>query len=321
MAKLGPSTFQGRRRYQAVVADSARWDGFRHRDGDIVISTPPKCGTTWTQMLVALLVFDGPDLPDRLTRISPWLDMDTATLPEIRDRLEAQGHRRFIKTHVPLDGLPLDERVTYVLVGRDPRDAFLSMGEHHENLNFDSLMPILNANVGAEEMERRLAAGRPVGTLSEECAAEPAANHATARPPHVVQHLAGAWELRDHDNLVLLHYADLQADLFAEFRRLADALGFDVSDERLGQLAEHAGFAAMKGRASDLAPETDSSGWKSDTDFFRAGRMGAWASAFLPEELAAYEEFVTSRCPDEEFLAWLHGGYRGGEWRAPAHKS
>lgn len=315
MAKLGPSTFDVRRRYLAVVADSARWEGFPHREGDIVISTPPKCGTTWTQMLVALLVFDGPDFPDKLTTISPWLDMDTTPLPEIRDRLDAQQHRRFIKTHAPLDGLPLDERVTYVLVGRDPRDAFLSMAQHHENLNFETLMPILTANVGAEELDRRMAASQPVGTISEEVAADPGANHATARPPHVVQHLADAWALRDHENLVLLHYADLQADLVTEYRRLADALGFDVSDDRLRQLAEHAGFTKMRSRASELAPEADKTGWKSDTDFFRVGRLGAWATAFLPDELASYEEFVTSRHPDEAFLAWLHGGNHGGEWR------
>ena len=41
-------------RYRSLVADSARWDGFAFRTGDIVISTPTKCGTTWTpQMLCA----------------------------------------------------------------------------------------------------------------------------------------------------------------------------------------------------------------------------------------------------------------------------
>lgn len=59
------------RRYRSVVADSARWEGFQFRDGDIVISTPPKCGTTWTQMLVALLVFGSPDLPRPLAELSP----------------------------------------------------------------------------------------------------------------------------------------------------------------------------------------------------------------------------------------------------------
>ena len=52
---------------------------------------------------------------------------------EIRDigvvmaDLDEQPHRRFIKSHSPLDGLPYEEAVTYVCVGRDPRDVAISL--------------------------------------------------------------------------------------------------------------------------------------------------------------------------------------------------
>ncbi len=52
-------------RYQSALEDSARWDGFVFRPGDIVISAPSKAGTTWTQMICALLVFQTPELPAR----------------------------------------------------------------------------------------------------------------------------------------------------------------------------------------------------------------------------------------------------------------
>jgi aryl sulfotransferase len=48
-------------RYRTVMYDSARWEGFSFRPDDIVITTPPKCGTTWTQMVGALAE---PDLVD-----------------------------------------------------------------------------------------------------------------------------------------------------------------------------------------------------------------------------------------------------------------
>jgi hypothetical protein len=35
------------RRYRGFMADSDRWRRFAFRDGDIVITTPSKCGTTW----------------------------------------------------------------------------------------------------------------------------------------------------------------------------------------------------------------------------------------------------------------------------------
>ena len=55
-------------RYRSIVADSTRWEDFPFREGDIVISPPSKCGTTWTQMICALLVFQTPDSPGRLPR-------------------------------------------------------------------------------------------------------------------------------------------------------------------------------------------------------------------------------------------------------------
>src|SRR3954447_12027368 len=102
-------------RYRSIIADSGRWDGFAFRPGDIVISTPPKCGTTWTQMLCALLVFDGPVFPAPLDELSPWLDMTISPLAEVMATLDAQTHRRFIKTHTPLDGLPMHAEVTYLV--------------------------------------------------------------------------------------------------------------------------------------------------------------------------------------------------------------
>ena len=122
-----PCAEQGRRdhavsadpvRYQTLVYDNARWEGFAFRGDDIVITTPPKCGTTWTQMVCALLVFQETSFDRTLDLISPWLDMLTRSRESVVADLEAQTHRRFIKTHTPLDGLPWDDRVTYICVSR-----------------------------------------------------------------------------------------------------------------------------------------------------------------------------------------------------------
>ena len=139
-------------RYRSLVADSARWDGFEFRPGDIVISTPPKCGTTWTQMLCALLIFDGPHLPAPLDEISPWLDMCNRPLAEVRSVLAAQTHRRFIKTHTPLDGVPSHPDVTYLVVGRDPRDVAISYEHHDANMDFDHFLALRATAVGNDDL-------------------------------------------------------------------------------------------------------------------------------------------------------------------------
>ena len=87
-----------------------RWEGFVHRPGDIVVSTRSRSGTTWMQAICALLVFQTPDLPAPLSEISPWVDWEVEPIEVVRARLEAQDHRRILKTHTPLDGLPLDPR-------------------------------------------------------------------------------------------------------------------------------------------------------------------------------------------------------------------
>lgn len=77
-------------RYYSIASDNARWDGFECRDGDIIISTPPKCGTTWTQTICALLIFQTPEFPQALDLISPWFDMLLRKREDVVADLEAQ---------------------------------------------------------------------------------------------------------------------------------------------------------------------------------------------------------------------------------------
>ena len=54
--------------------DSTRWDGYQPRERDIVIATYAKCGTTWTQRIVGMLVFRSA-APQPVWESSPWPDM------------------------------------------------------------------------------------------------------------------------------------------------------------------------------------------------------------------------------------------------------
>src|SRR5689334_13144096 len=113
--------------YRSNDDDNGRWTDFPFRDGDIAISTRSKMGTTWMQMICALLVFQSPQLPSPLAQLSPWLDHLVAPRDEVYEKLRAQQHRRFIKTNTPLDGLPIDQRATYIVVGRHPLDTAVSL--------------------------------------------------------------------------------------------------------------------------------------------------------------------------------------------------
>lgn len=296
--------------YRGYIADNDRWRRFTFRSDDVIISTPSKSGTTWTQTLVALLLFDGvPDEP--VNRLSPWLDITLTSEEEMFAHLEAQEHRRFIKTHTPLDGLPEHPGVTYVTVGRDPRDAYASMRKHSANIDEEVLHARRVAAVGDED----LADLPQVWPEADDLRAHVATfldhpwypSSGDVNLANALHHLRLAWDARDDAPHLLLHYADLKTDLAAGMRRLRDVLGLTIPDERVTELAELATIDAMRARAGTAAPEAGT--WKDDAAFFRSGRHGDGAALMTDEELRHYDE----RCQelhgdDPDFLAWVHHG-------------
>ena len=298
-------------RYRSPDEDSARWLAFEHRPGDIVISTRSKSGTTWMQMICALLVLRTPALPRPLSELSPWLDWLGAPLDEVLAALRAQRHRRFVKTHTPLDGLPLDERVTYIVVARHPLDAAVSL--HHQRANLD------RARIA------ELTGGRQPGPTAPPPAPSTAAGDArqwlrdwidwSGRPadrldslPGVLWHLSDAWARRAADNVVLVHFDDLLRDLPAEMTRLARTLGEDIDGAALARLSEAARFGAMRERSQLLAPDTGGV-LKSTAEFFRRGTSGAAAELLDETDLARYRQRAEQLAP-ADLLAWLHRGDR-----------
>lgn len=299
-------------RYRSLIADSARWEGFPFRPGDIVISTPPKCGTTWTQMLVALLIFDGPALPAPMDELSPWLDMCNRPLADVRARLAAQTHRRFIKTHTPLDGIPLHPQVTYLVVGRDPRDVAVSYEHHLENMDLDRFLALRAAAVGNDD----LADFPPRPPLPDDPRErfrlfvddETAGGRLTLAL--LLHHLRTGWERRRQPNVALFHYADYDADLAGELLRLARALAIPCTPARARALAPEADLSRMRARAAELAPEATYGNWKDVRGFFRRGGGGEWRARLTDADLAAYQARVASLV-DPALAAWAHGGRVG----------
>lgn len=302
-----------RAQYTNFVWNSERWKGFTFRDGDIVISTPPKCGTTWMQMQCAVLLFRTADLPAPLSRLSPWLDMNTRPVDEVLTDLEGQTHRRFIKTHTPLGGLPWDERVTYVHVARDPRDVALSWDNHMSNMDMGRLFELRASAVGIDDLADLGLDGPP-----EPPPDDPAerfwyfiegdgSTDAQSRLESLVHHCGTFWERREAFNVHLFHYSDLRADLPGQMARLAAALGVDPPTD---ELVDAARFENMKARATELVPNSEAGFWVSSDRFFDKARSGDWQS-LIGDDLPRYEAALRALTDDEALIAWLHAGWLG----------
>lgn len=294
-------------RYRDLVADSARWTGFELRPGDIVVSTPPKCGTTWMQMLCALLVFDGPELPAPLEQLSPWIDMLNRPVAEVHALLDSQSHQRIIKTHTPLDGVPFRDDVHYVVVGRDPRDVAVSWDHHLANLDIGRLLELRATAVDPDDDWFPPLPDVPDDPADRFRRFVTSDDDGMLNLADVLQHLSVAWDRRHLPNVHLVHYADLTADLPGELWRLGRALGFELTPERAGELATNAAIDRMRDRATDVVPSASMGLWRDPSRFIRTGGCGEWRALVTPADEDRYRRRVSSLVP-EDLARWIHDG-------------
>jgi hypothetical protein len=288
------------KRYRSDDEDSGRWLGFPFRD-DVVISTRSKSGTTWLQMITALLIFQTTELPGRLSDLSPWLDWLGTPQEEVYARLAAQQHRRFIKTHTPLDGVPIVASATYVVVARHPLDMAVSLYHQSNNLNRARVREL----TGQPEPATPRAPLPPLrdwllAWIDRDVRPEDQLDSL----PGVLWHLSDAWQRRTERNIVLVHYDDLLADLDGQMRRIAALLGITVPDHVWPELVAAATFASMRERAQRTAP--DPSGiLKDSAAFFRRGTSGAGVEELSAAEVAHYRARTAALAPPD-LLTWLH---------------
>ena len=288
-------------RYRSPEEDSGRWLGFAFRQGDVVISTRSKSGTTWMQMICALLVFQTGDLPAPLSEQSPWLDWLITPVADVYALLEAQQHRRFIKTHTPLDGVPLDQRAMYIVVARHPLDLAVSLYHQGANLDRDRIRELTGQPGPTKSRGPRPDAREWLLSWIRD---DPDPRQQLDSLPGVCWHLSDAWSRRDRANVVLVHYDDLAVRLEHEMRRLAARLSIEVPEARWPELIDGARFETMRSRAGRLLP--DSRGvLKDQRAFFRRGTSGSGRELLSAEEYAGYLARAAELAPPD-LLDWLH---------------
>jgi len=290
------------------MADSARWERFERRPGDIIITTPAKCGTTWMQTIVGILLNQRTDLPP-IGTISPWLDMQIRTEDEIFGLLEAQTGRRFIKTHTPLDGLPVDPSVTYLAVIRHPLDVAMSDRDHMSNMLRDKTEELREAAVGKyePEVEREEAPEDPADYLRWfiDNHEQPSGSGPYGLEDYC-QQVGTYWDARSKPNVHLFHYMDMWNDLDSEMRRVAAALEIDVAESSWPAFVEAATLRQMRERAALAAPDAHLGLWQDTASFFRAGGTRDWASLLTAADIAHFNERLQALAGDA--TAWIvHG--------------
>ncbi|CAF1455933.1 unnamed protein product [Adineta ricciae] len=128
---------------QNYIYDSTTWNNFKFRDDDIIIVTYPKSGTTWTQQIVSQLIFNGKENLN-IYNMSLCLDLRPqielyGTKDNLYKTLEKQTHRRFLKSHLPIDALVFSSKPKYICVIRDGRDVACSFYSHLSHIIYDGV--------------------------------------------------------------------------------------------------------------------------------------------------------------------------------------
>jgi aryl sulfotransferase len=290
------------------VCDSRQWAGYQPREGDIVIATAPKVGTTWTQRIVSLLIFQSTD-PRPLGELSPWLDCRFQIPIEVAlPMIEAQPHRRFLKSHLPMDALPIYDEVRYIHVARDGRDACMSFLNH-----FNSFLPQTWVNMDAIGMADETigsALPRPPTTAREffrYWIGEDGGQGSPMMSETFFDIERSFWAERRRPNLLLVHYNDLKADLSGEMKRIAAFLGIETPDDLWPRLVEAATFEAMKRDGDALLAGMERAFRGGHESFLHKGTNNRWRGEVTDEDLKLYERRVTEAV-SPALASWLEGG-------------
>ncbi|MCC3859753.1 sulfotransferase domain-containing protein [Pseudemcibacter aquimaris] len=289
------------------MIDSTRWDKYDHRPGDITISTTNKCGTTWMQTIVANLLFQDGNLPGPVGDMSPWLEFLARPIEEVIDTLENQTHRRFIKTHLPFDGLPYFDTMKYIFITRDGRDVFMSLWNqisgYREELKttYKKRAKEFGVEFKVNYKDHNEFWGDWIsrGFFEWQDEGYPYWSH--------FYHLKSWWEQKHLNNILFIHYADMLADPQRLIKKVASFLNIEINDEMLPGILNRVSFDYMKANFEDILPDTNKL-WRDGGDrFMHKGKNNQWQGILTEAQLLQYDKAL-NRTLSPEAAKWMANG-------------
>ncbi len=280
--------------------DSTIWNDFHFRNDDIVVSTYGKAGTTWMQQIIAQMLF-GPDADLAVADMSPWMDIRVPPKAAKLAVVEAQTHRRFLKTHLPVDALVFSPKAKYLYIGRDCRDVVWSFHNHHSTAN-DLWYQALNDTPGR--------VGPPIGRPTQDLRQYWLDWLRDDGYPFwsFWENVRSWWAIRGLPNVLLLHYNDLKRDMPGQMRRIAEFLDIQVDASKWPRIHEYCSFDWMKQNAAKSVP-LGGAFWEGGAQaFVHKGANRRWAVTLTAADSAEYEAKVLQEL-GPECAHWLaYGG-------------
>lgn len=251
------------------------------------------------RQIVGQLLFGG-DPGIEVATMSPWLDPRVPPKAEKLPVVETQTHRRFLKTHLPVDALVFSPRAKYIYIGRDGRDVVWSLYNHHANAN-RAWYEALNDTPGR--------VGPPI---------EPPTSDVRQywrdwmdRDGYPFwpfwENVRSWWSIRNTPNVMLVHFADLKRDLPGQIRRVAAFLDISVDESNWGAIVEHCSFDWMKQNAPKSAPLGGVFRDGGARVFINKGTNGRWTDTPTADDVNEYESRAVAEL-GADCARWLASG-------------
>lgn len=251
------------------------------------------------QQIVAQLIWGGRD-DYILSEVSPWIDCRFPTQAERLALVETQTHRRFLKSHVPVDCLVFSLQAKYIYIGRDGRDILWSLYNHHCTMKPDVI-------AGIDAVPERT--GPPLGIAGDSVVDY--FRDWLARDGYpwwpFWEHVRSWWQVRGLPNVCLVHFANLKADMPGEIRKLAAFLEIEIQAANWNRILEHCSFDYMKSHADQTAPFGGSLWEKGGKNFMHKGVNNRWRDVLTQDDNALYQALALEKL-GAECAHWLATG-------------
>ncbi|XP_069840567.1 sulfotransferase 1C1-like isoform X2 [Dendropsophus ebraccatus] len=259
------------------------WDtifNFQARDGDIVVASYPKSGTTWMQEILDLIIQEG-DIKKSMRAPGfvkvPFLEMGHTSL----EVANAMPSPRIIKTHLPVQLMPpsfWEKDVKMVYVARNPKDCMVSY-------YYFCKMDVTMTDPGTWDnfFSMFMGGNVPWGNWFD--------------------HVIGWWKAKDQHNILYVFYEDMIEDARREIQKVMRFLGKDLSEDIVQKILHHTSFKSMKKNPMfNYSALSDTVFDQSVSTFMRKGTVGDWKNHFLESQNIIFDKEYEKRMKGSDLV-------------------
>ena len=256
-------------------------NSFPFRDGDILLATYPKSGTTWTQSIIKhLLDFDE---CVKVVDAVPWLErLSSPDCDEVKAAMELKCKPRCFKTHTPWKSIAKSRdgaKLRYIFVARNAKDVCISL--YHHSRAFQSF-----AYQGDFSHFFRMYL------------------HGEVESGSWLEFNLAFYEqhLENQKDILFLTYEDMHQKPLENVLRIAEFMDVKCTKERAEGIVQKTTFHALKNDPSSNYSWANHRRNEGETAFLRKGEVGDYKNYMSEEQERLIEERMIRPAAEKGFV-------------------